>query len=96
MSYFGVAFFAVLVEGVITYGKEWFGGGKIHWQMVCSVLLGVTVAAAYGLDLPALAGLKAGVPYLGCVLTGILIGRGSNYVFDLIQAVGAAKEKTAL
>ncbi|NLJ31475.1 MAG: hypothetical protein GX424_07750 [Clostridiales bacterium] len=95
MNDFGVAFLAVIVEGVITYGKELFVSGKIHWQMLCSVLLGVLTAVAYGLDIPAAAGLKTGVPYLGCVLTGILISRGSNYVFDLIQALGAAKEKTA-
>lgn len=95
MDYFGVAFLAVIVEGIITYGKALFVNGKIHWQMGCSLLFGVLVAVAYGMDVPAIAGLRTGVPYLGCVLTGILISRGSNYVFDLIQAVGAAKEKTA-
>ena len=30
-------------------------------------------------------GQNSQIPYVGCVLTGILLSRGSNYVFDLLD-----------
>ena len=31
--------------------------------------------------------MQAMLPYAGCVLTGVLISRGSNYIFDLISKI---------
>ena len=95
MNYFGVVFLAVIVEGIITYIKEFFVKGKFQWEMLISVAIGVLAAAAYQVDLLALAGMKTAVPCLGSILTGILISRGSNYIFDLIKAIGTAQAKTA-
>lgn len=96
MDYFGLIFLAIIVEGVITYVKEFFVKGNIRWEMVVSVIVGVLVASAYGVDVMAMTGMESSIPFLGNILTGILISRGSNYVFDLIKAVGAAQNKTAL
>jgi len=94
MEYFAVIYLAVIVEGMITYGKEIFVNGKIKWEMLISILIGVLVAVCYRIDLFALVGLNSTVPYLGSVLTGILISRGSNYIFDLIKTIGTVQEKT--
>jgi hypothetical protein len=96
MDYFGLIFLAVILEGIITYVKEFFVRGNVKWEMLISIVIGVLVASAYGVDVLAMAGLKTAVPYLGSVLTGVLISRGSNYVFDLIKAVGAAQSKTSV
>lgn len=80
---FSIVTFAVLIEAIITYFNEFYVQGNICWQMVFSLVLGIVVAVAYKLDLPAYFNLKSDVPYVGCVLTGILLSRGSNYVFDL-------------
>ena len=53
--------------------------------MLFSIFLGIIIAVAYKLDLPAHFNLKSQIPYVGCVLTGILLSRGSNYIFDLID-----------
>ena len=95
MDYFGLIFLAIILEGTITYVKEFFVRGNIKWEMLISIVIGVLVASAYRVDVLALAGLKTAVTYHGSVLTGILISRGSNYVFDLIKAVGAAQGKTS-
>lgn len=42
--------------------------------------LGVLLCLAYQADLLALLGLTARVPLVGSVLTGLLVGRGSNFV----------------
>lgn len=91
MSYFGIVFLAVIVEGIITYIKEFFVNGKFQWQMLISIAAGILVSAAYGADVLTLAGLTTPVPYLGNILTGILISRGSNYVFDLVKSVQTEK-----
>ena len=76
--------FSVLIESLITYYKEFFAGGNAPWEIIASLSLGIIVAIAYNLDLPAHFNLKSQIPYLGCILTGILLSRGSNYAYDLL------------
>lgn len=90
-EFFGIILMAIVVEGVVTYVKEWFVDKKVAWQQVLAVALGVLVAIGYGADLFALFGLVSTIPYLGAVLTGVLIARGSNYIFDLIKQVQGYK-----
>ncbi len=82
---FGIVAFAVLIEGIISYISEFFVHGSFCWEMFLSLLLGIAVAVAYKLDLPAQFNLTSEIPYFGCVLTGILLSRGSNYLSDLLS-----------
>ena len=77
--------FAVLVESLITYINQFFIQEDFCWQMTLSLILGIIIAVAYKLDLPAHFNLTSKIPYFGCVLTGILLSRGSNYIFDLFD-----------
>lgn len=90
-EFFGIILMAIVVEGVVTYVKEWFVDKKAAWQQVLAVALGVLVAIGYGIDLFGLFGLVSTIPHLGAVLTGVLIARGSNYIFDLIKQVQGYK-----
>lgn len=76
---------AIIVEGIIAYVKTFFVNGKIQWQMITSLVLGIVIALAYSLDLLALCGLESNIPFIGQVLTGILLSRGANYIADLIK-----------
>ena len=78
---------AILIEGIITYFNEFFVSGNAPWQMILSLILGIVIAMAYKLDLPKYLGLQSDIYYVGTVLTGILISRGSNYFYDLISKV---------
>ncbi|MGX8701199.1 hypothetical protein [Caproiciproducens sp.] len=91
MEYFGLFFLAVIVEGVITYINQFFVKGVLKWEMVFSILLGIFVSVAYGVDMLAMVGLKTSVPLVGSILTGILVSRGSNYVFDLIKTLTSGR-----
>lgn len=82
---FGIAAFAILIEGIITYINQFLIQENFCWQMALSLILGIIVAVAYKLDLPSYFNLKSDIPYVGCILTGILLSRGSNYIFDLIK-----------
>lgn len=82
-----MAITAMLVEGIITYINEFFISGIASWQMILSLTLGIIIAVAYKFDLPKYLKMESQIPYVGCILTGILISRGSNYVYDTLKAL---------
>lgn len=86
-KFFAIIAMAVVVEGIVTYIKEWFVNGEVKWQQIIAAVLGILLAVAYKLDMLLLMGMTATIPYIGCVLTGVLISRGSNYIFDFIKAL---------
>lgn len=80
--------FAVLTESIITYFKGFFISGDFSFSMLFSIVLGILIAVAYKLDLPEYLDLKfSSIPYVGNVLTGILISRGSNYIYDILKVI---------
>lgn len=82
---------AVLVESVINVIE--MAGEKIRsWQFWGSIVVGVLVAFTYGLDLFAVLGFDAAVPYVGIVLTGLVFSRGANYVADILSRIKDAAE----
>ena len=87
MSFLPIVLMAIIVEGLITYLQQFIKMKKICWQMLISIIVGVFCTVAYEIDLFALFGMSTNIPFLGNILTGILISRGSNYIFDLIKQV---------
>ena len=78
-----IVFMAIVVEGLVEYVK--LGLQKsICAEIVATMVLGVAIAFLYDLDIFAALGIMARFEYVGNVLTGLVISRGSNYVFDLI------------
>ncbi len=81
----GIIFLAVTVEGLVTYGSKFCKNGKCQWKMLVSVILGIVVAVNFQIDVFEYFGLNSIIPYMSKVLTGIIIGRGSNYVADFLK-----------
>ena len=81
----GILLLATLVEGTLTYifGDE---GGK-PWLRYISLGLGIVVAIAYQVDIPAMAGLVSPYPFVGAIVSGLVIGRGANYVNDIVGLI---------
>jgi hypothetical protein len=50
-----------------------------------SALVGIGLCLAYRADLLALAGLTSPTPFVGQILTGLVVGRGANYLHDLVN-----------
>jgi hypothetical protein len=72
----------ILTEGII----EYLGASiPTRFKPYAAALLSTLVCVLYNADLLAMLGYAALVPYVGAVLTGLVIGRGSNYVNDLIS-----------
>lgn len=89
-KFFGLVILSIIIEGVVTYVRTWIVDKHVQWQQIMTCVLGLIIAVAYKLDLVALFGYESSLPYLGNVLTGILLSRGSNYIFDLIKKLLSA------
>ena len=95
MKWYALIFVSIVIEGIITYAKTVVVDKQIQWQVVGSMLLGIGCALAFDVDLFAIAGITAAVPYVGQVLTGVLLSRGSNYVYDLLKQLTNAQTVAA-
>jgi hypothetical protein len=79
--------FAFLVESFTEYAFGQFLAVKPYLKYI-ALLLGVVVAVAYKIDIIAgIAGLTSPIPWIGSVLSGLIIGRGSNYLNDLVSFI---------
>lgn len=83
---------AILIEGLVEYGKniaEMFYGGdkKTAITQLVTIVVGIVLAFAFNADMFIPLGLTVN-HYIGMVLTGIVMSRGSNYVSDLIGKIG--------
>lgn len=84
----GLIILSVLIEGIVEYfiaSKN--PEVKQPWLKYVAGALGIAVCLAYRLDLLATLGLASPFPFVGSVLTGFIIGRGSNYLNDFISRV---------
>ena len=78
---------ALIIEATITYINQFFVNGEFCPEMFLSIILGVFISIAYEIDIPKYLNLHSRIPYLSNVLTGILISRGSNYIYDLMTKI---------
>jgi len=88
MNILGIVLLTTLIEGLITYI---FGKSEIDtprpWIKYISLLMGIVLCIAYKIDIPAMAGLTAGYIFVGYIVSGLIIGRGSNYLNDILSMV---------
>lgn len=77
----------IAVEATITYINQFFVDGEFCWEMFLSIVLGILISIAYEIDIPKYLNLHSRIPYLSNILTGILISRGSNYIYDLMTKI---------
>jgi len=79
-----ILLFAILIEGTVEYLKLSFQK-QMCGEIIGAFVFALVVAIAYKLDFfKAYLGLEPIIPYLGNVLTALVMARGSNYMFDLI------------
>lgn len=84
----GVLFLSTLVEGLITYiaGERSDIDHPRAYLKYVSLFLGVVLAILYNVRIPQWLGIPTNYPLIDYIVSGIIIGRGSNYVNDIIGA----------
>ena len=95
MEMYSIIVMSILIEAIITYTKTLVIEKNIQWQIIAAVILSIVICLLYGLDIPALVGIKSPVPYVGSIITGILVSRGSNYIYDLIKMLTSKKKSVS-
>lgn len=81
---------AIIVEALVQYAKTVITmlenkQYKTFGTQLAAILIAVFICFAAGADIFALMGISFSVHWLGTLLTGIVISRGSNYASDLIK-----------
>lgn len=91
MNIIGILLLSTLIEGTLTYIFGENAETPRPWLRYVSLALGVVAAIAYQIDIPAMAGLVAVNAYVGYVVSGLIIGRGANYINDIFALIQSKK-----
>lgn len=99
MEILAMLFLSTFVEGFVKYLFDVITGvadgesdsGRFAWLKkythFLALGLGVGLAVAYKVDIPTMFGLTTTHTLVNYIVSGIAIGRGSNYLNDLISSV---------
>lgn len=82
-----VIILAFLVEAIYTNLRMIWDSNKFNWNNLGALIVAVLVAVVAGVDIFPALGINMIVPYVGSVLTGILISRGANVIFDVLKKI---------
>ena len=83
---------AVIVEGILSYTDSIITKKKVNWKIIVAIILGCLVSFNLNLDFFAMLGMNERYGIVGMILTGILISRGSNYVYELYDRLTGWKK----
>jgi hypothetical protein len=70
---------------VISWIKESFTVQPFEWKRLTALGLAIAFCVLQNADVFPLLGMNLGVPFVGAVLTGVLIAKGANLLNDLIK-----------
>lgn len=91
-----IVLIALVGESVWETLKMVWQDGKISVDRIGALVVALLLSIGTRLDILSLLNIKTSIPYLGIILTGILISRGSNFIHDLlvkISNIKVSKEK---
>ena len=84
----GILFLTATIEGVITYlFPKSEDGVRRNYLRFVSLALGIVLAIAYQVDIPSMIGITSDTLIINYIVSGLVIGRGSNYVNDIIGSI---------
>lgn len=78
---------AFLVEAIWSNLRMIWDSNKFNWNNVGALIVSILVAVFTGVDVFPALGINGLIPYVGSILTGILISRGSNVIFDVLKKI---------
>lgn len=92
MSIICLIILALMGEAIWETGKMLWQNNKINIDRVGALVVSEVLAIGAGIDMFVLIGIPLRIPYVGMVLTGLLISRGANFMHDLLANVDKIKE----
>jgi len=94
MNIFGLIVLALIGESVWETLKMIWQNGKLNIDRIGALVVGLLLAFGTKLDLMESLGVPIVLPYLGTILTGLLISRGANFMHDIVASVNNLKQNT--
>ena len=91
MSVINILTAAFLVEAIWETLKLIWDKGKLCLDCIGSLVIGILISILAKIDIFELQGLVLSIPFIGYILTGILISRGSNFIHDLYGKISLKK-----
>ena len=82
---------AFLAEAVWETSKMVWQQGKISGDRVGALVVGILVSVGTQADLFLLVSIPFTLPFIGVLLTGVLISRGANFVHDIINYINSSR-----
>ncbi|KEH96125.1 hypothetical protein [Clostridium massiliodielmoense] len=87
MNIFSLIVVAIVGEAVWENLKMLWQKGKICVDRLGALVISIVLALDTGIDILSLAGVPTRIPYVGIILTGIVISRGANFTHDIVSAI---------
>lgn len=84
---------ALIAESVWETLKMTWQKGKICLDRVGALVVSLVICIDIKLDMLTLLGINTTIPFIGIILTAILISRGSNFLHDLLERIGQVNNK---
>ncbi len=92
-----LVFAAIVVETIVNIIDN-LDEGNTTWKywtaLGVSLAFGLVVSLNYDIDVFKLVGLEGRVPFVGAILTGLIISRGSNIVSDIVDRLNSWRSST--
>ena len=85
---------ALIAESVWETLKMVWQQGKVSIDRIGALIISLVICIGTKLDILSLLEINNTIPFLGIILTAILISRGSNFVHDLIVKLGQDKSNS--
>lgn len=83
MEFSQLIIIAILVEAIWENVRMIWDQGKFSINKLGSLILAMIVCVLTSVDIFPIIGIPIAVPYIGSILTGIVVSRGANFVNDL-------------
>ena len=92
MEYAQLIIVAVLIEAIWENLKMVWKDKKINVNILGVLILSIIVCLLTQIDIFPIVGIKVIVPFVGSILTGIIVARGANFVNDLFTRLNKKGE----
>jgi len=84
MEVLSIIFLTTFVEGLVQFVFSPFAKLKNYLGYI-ALLFGMAIAVLYQVNIPSMLGITSSIPLVDFIVSGLVIGRGSNYVNDIIS-----------
>lgn len=96
VSFTQVILVAIFAESIWETIKLIWEKDKISVDRLGTIITGIILAVATGIDFFVIFDIPLRIPYLGSIFTGVIISRGANFVHDLLKITEGIKIQTKI